>query len=447
MTLSSTQLAYAGRNTPRYTSYPTAPHFHDGVNADVYAAWLGTQDTEQSASLYLHIPYCREMCWYCGCSTRATQRDEPVAAYVKTLLREIDLAAGLLPGKPRVNHIHFGGGTPTILTQDQFTAVMTRLREHFSVPESAEIAIEIDPRIFTRAMAEHLAANGINRASIGVQTLDPGVQAKINRIQPLPVVADTVNHLRAAGIANISFDLLYGLPGQTRSSCLETLEAALTLKPDRLSVFGYAHVPHMKRHQKLIRTDDLPGPEARVEQAMAIAAAAEAAGYRPVGIDHYVRDGDEMDRLARDGKVRRNFQGYTTDQAGFLIGLGASAISKLDAGYAQNTPDVRAWSAAIGAGGPATARGIALTAEDRLRGEIIERLMCELEVDVEAVAARFEARLDLPAMADLEADGIIRRDGSHIALAEDCRLLARIVAARFDDRLPQGTAVRHSVSV
>ncbi len=447
MTLSSTQLAYAGRNTPRYTSYPTAPHFHDGVNARVYAAWLGSQDPAPPASLYLHIPYCREMCWYCGCSTRATRRDEPVAAYVKTLLGEIDLVADLLPRKPRVNHIHFGGGTPTILTQDQFAAVMARLRERFCIAKTAEMAIEIDPRIFTRAMAEHLAANGINRASIGVQTFDAGVQAKINRIQPLPVVANTVNHLRSAGIANISFDLLYGLPGQTRGSCLDTLETALTLKPERLSVFGYAHVPHMKRHQKLIATDELPGPEARVEQAMSIAAAAEAAGYRPVGIDHYVRDGDEMARLARDGKVRRNFQGYTTDQAGFLIGFGASAISKLDAGYAQNTPDVRDWAKAVDTGNPATARGIALTGEDRLRGEIIERLMCELEVDVEAVAARFASRIDMPEMEDLEADGIIHRDGGRIVLAEECRMLARIVAARFDERLSRGPAARHSVSV
>jgi len=447
MTHSSTLLAYAGRNTPRYTSYPTAPHFHEGVNAEVYASWLRKQDLDTPASLYLHIPYCREMCWYCGCSTRATRRNEPIAAYVKTLLTEIDLVADLLPRPPRVTHIHFGGGTPTILNEDQFAAVMARLRERFSVPETAEMAIEIDPRLFTRSLAEHLSAGGINRASIGVQTLDPGVQAKINRIQPLSVVANTVDHLRAAGIANISFDLLYGLPGQTRDSCLETLEAALSLAPDRLSVFGYAHVPHMKRHQKLIATGDLPGPEERVSQAMAIAAAAQDNGYRPIGIDHYVRASDEMAALARHGKVRRNFQGYTTDQAGFLFGLGASAISKLEAGYAQNTPDVKAWTKAVEAGIPATARGIELTREDRLRGEIIERLMCELEVDIDAVAARFSAPFELPDLTDLEADGIILRDGARITLANDCRMLARIVAARFDARLPHSTAGRHSISI
>ena len=447
MTLSPTLLKYARQNTPRYTSYPTAPHFHAGIDGDVFGDWLGALDTDAAGSLYLHIPWCREMCWYCGCSTRATTRDEPVASYAATLLKEIDLVADRMAGRRRIAHIHFGGGTPTILSEDQLSAVMESLRQRFDVLDTAEIAIEIDPRIFTASLASHLARLGFNRASLGVQTFDAGVQAKINRIQPLETVAACADALRAAGITNLSFDLLYGLPGQTLEACRETVTAALALEPDRFSVFGYAHVPHMKRHQKLIRDEDLPGTEARIEQALAIAVAVQAAGYHPIGIDHYARTGDEMARQANAGTMRRNFQGYTTDQASFLIGLGASAISQMPAGYAQNTADVASWSRAIESGHLATARGIAQSGEDRIRGEIIERLMCDLEADPDAIAAQFGGALDQADLDDLLSDGVIHRQGRRIAIANDYRMLARVVAARFDGYLQANTAARHSVSV
>tara|TARA_R110002096_G_scaffold26568_4_gene81941 strand:- start:7551 stop:8894 length:1344 start_codon:yes stop_codon:yes gene_type:complete len=447
MTPSPTLLKYARQNTPRYTSYPTAPHFHAGIDGEVFADWLGAMDADAAGSLYLHIPWCREMCWYCGCSTRATTRDEPVATYAGTLLKEIDLIAGRFAGRPRIAHIHFGGGTPTILTEGQLSAIMASLRQRFDVADTAEIAIEIDPRIFTASMADHLASLGFNRASLGVQTFDAAVQAKINRIQPVETVAACADALRAAGITNLSFDLLYGLPGQTLEACLETVTAALALEPDRFSVFGYAHVPHMKKHQKLIQDEDLPNAEARIEQALAIADALQAAGYRPIGIDHYARAGDEMAQQAKAGTMRRNFQGYTTDQATFLIGLGASAISQTPEGYAQNTADVASWSRAIEAGHLATARGVALGGEDRIRGEIIERLMCDLEVDPGAVAAKFGGSIDRPDLDDLLRDGIIRWQGRRIIIADEYRTLARVVAARFDGYLQANAGARHSVSV
>ncbi len=447
MTPSPTLLKYARLNTPRYTSYPTAPHFHAGIDGKVWGGWLGALDMTAAGSLYLHIPWCREMCWYCGCSTRATKRDGPVATYAGTLLQEIDLVAKRFAGRPRIAHIHFGGGTPTILTEAQLSAVMARLRKHFDVLDGAEIAIEIDPRIFTASLAHHLAHLGFNRASLGVQTFDPAVQAKINRIQPVEAVADCVAALRNAGITNLSFDLLYGLPGQTLDSCRSTVATALALQPDRFSVFGYAHVPHMKRHQQLIREDELPGAEARIEQAMAIAAAVQAAGYSPIGIDHYARASDDMARQAASGTMRRNFQGYTTDQAGFLIGLGASAISQTPDGYAQNTADVASWSRAIEADHLPTVRGVRQSGEDRIRAEIIERLMCDLEVDPGAIAARFGGAIEQPDLDDLIADGVIARQGRRIRIADDYRMLARVVAARFDSYLQVNREARHSVSV
>ncbi len=442
-----TRLKYAVQNTPRYTSYPTAPHFHAGISAAQFGQWLGLLDRHAAGSLYIHIPYCREMCWYCGCSTRATRRAEPVAAYLESLLREIDLVAATAAHRLRIQHVHFGGGTPTILSGRQMSELMARLRQHFDIATDAEIAIEIDPRVFDEALARQLAAIGINRASLGVQTFDPGVQANINRRQPYDTVAACVETLRTHGLNRISFDLLYGLPGQTREICTDTVQQALRLGPDRLSVFGYAHVPHIRRHQKLIDDGRLPDARARLGQAMVIADALIHAGYVAIGIDHYAKAEDSLARLASEGGMRRNFQGYTTDRSDFLIGLGASAISRLPQGYAQNSADVRAWTREIRAGNPAICRGIELSRDDRIRGAIIERLMCHLTVDTAAVSEHYGVHFDVPDLADLEAEGLVQKDATRITIPEDCRMLARIVAARFDAHLHNSTGARHSASV
>ncbi|MEE2565109.1 oxygen-independent coproporphyrinogen III oxidase [Hyphobacterium marinum] len=447
MSPSAAFLKYARQNTPRYTSYPTAPHFHEGVDARVVSRWLTDLRPDARGSLYLHIPYCREMCWYCGCSTRATRRDGPVATYTELLLEEIGLYAERLAARPRIDHVHFGGGTPTILSGVQFSAIMARLRAVFEISGTAEIAVEVDPRLFSAGKARELAAAGVNRASLGVQTLDPAVQKKINRIQPAQSVANCVRDLRDAGIDHVSFDLLYGLPGQTIQSCLDTVRQALAFEPDRLSIFGYAHVPHLKRHQRLIRDEDLPDTEARIEQALAMNRAAREAGYVPVGIDHYAGPDDDMAKMAATGTLHRNFQGYTTDRAEYLLGLGASAITRTPSGYAQNTPDVVQWSRAIMSEQLATVRGIALGPEDRLRGEIIERLMCDLRVDISALSARIPDTIPMPSMDDLLEDGIVHREGNQLTLLEENRMLARVVAARFDAYAPSNGTARHSPSV
>ncbi len=328
---------YAGRPLPRYTSYPTAPHFIAAAGSGVYRQWLEEVPPDSAASLYLHLPFCRSMCWYCGCHTTVTARDEPIARYVDTLAGEIDLVVKALPQRVAVKHIHFGGGTPTLMQPRQFIALMDRLRNRFDIAEDAEIAIEIDPRTLDQAMVDALAIGGINRASLGVQSFDSVVQRAINRVQTFGETKIAVARLRAAGIAAINFDLIYGLPYQTVESCLDTAARSLELVPDRFAVFGYAHVPMFKLHQRKIQESTLPGSVSRHAQAEAIAAALVSADFRRVGLDHYARPNDALAIAAENGTLHRNFQGYTTDACEILLGLGASSIGRLPQGYVQNS--------------------------------------------------------------------------------------------------------------
>jgi oxygen-independent coproporphyrinogen-3 oxidase len=439
---------YADQRLPRYTSYPTAPHFSPAVGPDLYAEWLAATPAGTPASLYVHVPFCRRMCWYCGCNTAVTLRDEPVAAYGQMLKSEIGMVRRALGKRPPVVHLHFGGGTPTIMAPALFRELMAMLRETFDFRPNAEIAIEIDPRTLTREMVEVLAEGGINRASLGVQSLDPAVQKAINRVQTYAQTADAVAWLREAGIAGINLDLIYGLPHQTTPSSVDTVSQCLALVPDRIAVFGYAHVPSFKKHQRRIDAATLPGGEERNAQAEAIAETLAAAGYRRIGIDHYARAGDSLAAAQAEGRLHRNFQGYTTDPADLLIALGASAIGRLPQGYVQNDPVVRGYSDAIAAGRLATVKGYALSAEDRLRADLIERLMCDFRVDVDAVCRRHgraadslgEAFTRIDAMA---ADGIVRRHDGLIEIAPGALALARAVAATFDAYLPN-SARTHS---
>ncbi len=446
MTRRATLLHHATRRTPRYTSYPTAPHFHEGVDADTLAGWLGALDPARPVSLYVHVPYCRSLCWYCGCNTRATTRAEPVAAYLERLLMELELTAARLPGRMAISHFAMGGGTPAILSPDQITRLMDAVRARFDLLPGAELSIEIDPRHFTRADAVGLARNGFTRASTGVQSFDPAVQAAINRIQPWELAAIAFDRLREAGVSAINIDLLYGLPRHSVASARASAEAAADLAPDRLAVFGYAHVPHMMAHQRLIRDEDLPDARSRVDQADAMEEALTQAGYETIGIDHYARPEDPMTRALKARTLKRNFQGYTTDPADALIGLGASAISALPQGYVQAHSDVRAWGQAVEAGRLPARRGVAVTAQDRLRRAIIEQLMTYLDADPAAIAADHGLPAPQADLTELEVAGIVRRDGARIAISPGYRPLARLAAAAFDAHLTTGAA-RHSVSV
>jgi oxygen-independent coproporphyrinogen-3 oxidase len=442
---------YADRPLPRYTSYPTAPHFGADVDAAVYHAWLDDLRAGSTVSLYLHVPFCRSMCWYCGCHTTITARDAPIARYLGALHREIELVAEAIPGRLGAGHVHFGGGTPTLMQPGQFRALMDGLRARFDFNADSEVAIEIDPRTLEPGMIAALGEGGVTRASLGVQSFDPVVQRAINRVQTYDQTAAATDGLRDAGVEGVNFDLIYGLPHQSVASCLETVKQAVALVPDRFAVFGYAHVPSFKLHQRKIDEAALPDGAARHEQAEAIAAALIDAGYVRIGLDHFARPGDALARAFAEGTLHRNFQGYTTDGCETLLGFGASSIGQLPQGYVQNAVLIGEYQRRIAEGRLATGKGRAFAAEDRLRAAVIERIMCDNRVDLDQVCEPFGADPDrllgeAAMLEQLVADGIARRDDRVIALTDEARPLVRVLAAAFDQYLAQAPA-RHSRAV
>ncbi len=451
MTMNAELLKRYGGAVPRYTSYPTAPHFHEGVSAATYRDWLAALPASEPVSLYLHVPFCERMCWYCGCHTKVVNRYDPIHDYAQTLAREADLVADCVSERIQVSHLHFGGGSPTTLSGDDFALIMDRLRARFDFTEHAELAVEIDPRTMTDAMAETLATCGINRISFGIQDFNQRVQEAINRVQSFDDTRDVLEILRRHGINAVNLDLMYGLPHQSVADAERTVDLAVELNPDRFSVFGYAHVPWMKTHQKMIDESALPGAAERWDQAEAVANRLMAHGYKRVGLDHFARADDPMAKHLENGELKRNFQGYTTDQAQALIGMGASAIGSLPQGYVQNAPSLRAWRRAVEDDCFAVERGLELNPTDRLRRDIIERLMCDLQVDL----APFEAvdgapddnfaseRARLAPMAD---DGLVHLSGDHVQVTEDGRAFIRTVCAVFDTYLQTGKG-RHSSAV
>ena len=444
-------IARYDQRVPRYTSYPTAPHFSPAVDGGVLAAWLAVLPVDAPLSLYLHVPFCNMLCRFCACHTTVVNRPDPLIAYADTLLAEIDLVARTIGRRAPVRHIHWGGGTPTSLPAGWMAAVGNRLREKFAVAADAEIAVEIDPRNMSPASLAALAEMGVTRASIGVQDFDPTVQHAIGRIQPYDVTAACADRLRSIGVTSLNLDLIYGLPHQTVAGVAATVRKALDLAPDRVAVFGYAHVPWMKKQQELISVEALPGPLERFHQREAAEQELTRAGYVRVGMDHYARPADELARAAVAGRLKRNFQGYTTDDAPALIGLGASAIGALPWGYVQNHPRVPEWRDAVRAGQLPTARGVALTDEDRLRRALIERIMCDLRADLPAIAAALGADPDglLAAGPMLQAqarDGLVEWDGRIVRVTEAGRPFLRAVAAVFDTYF-QASEARHAAAI
>jgi oxygen-independent coproporphyrinogen III oxidase len=422
---------YAAMRVPRYTSYPTAPNFSAAIDHNEYRGWLRTLPANEPVSIYLHIPFCREMCWYCACHTTVTHRKAPVSRYVSTLVREMKLVASELQSKLRTGHVHWGGGSPTLLTAEDVAQVHRALKDCFYHDPLEENAVEVDPRTLTKELAVAFSRAGVNRASLGVQSFDPEVQAAINRVQSFETTETSVRLLRDSGIPAINFDLVYGLPFQTVQSCRETVAQAVRLQPDRLAVFGYAHVPSFKRHQRRIDESALPGAPERREQSEAIASALTAAGYRQIGLDHFALPGDTLSAAAEDGTLHRNFQGYTTDTCRALLGFGASAIGRLPQRFVQNATRIPDYERRIASGHLATVRGCHLDEEDERRAAIIEALMCYNRAHVGSIAQD---------LGRLETDGLIRRSGDLIEVVEEARPLVRTVAAAFDSYLPTSAA-------
>ncbi|MEZ6023004.1 MAG: oxygen-independent coproporphyrinogen III oxidase [Hyphomonadaceae bacterium] len=438
-------LAYAERPAPRYTSYPTAPHFSPRVNGDTVRGWLGDLAPETALSLYLHVPYCRQLCWYCGCNTYAARREAPVADFVDTLEREIALIAAQLNARG-VSEIHWGGGTPNILAPEQFQRISERIALHFDTTALVHHAIEIDPRFLDAEKVRAYAAAGVNRASLGVQDLNARVQEAIGRVQPEDVVRRAVDLLRDGGVGEINVDLMYGLPHQSEDDLRQSVEIAAAMAPQRIALFGYAHVPWFKKRQRLIPEDALPGAAARFDQAEAARTALEALGYVAIGLDHFALPRDELARAAREGGLRRSFQGYVVHEAEAIIGMGPSAISTLPQGYAQNISEPGGWAAAIAADTLAVARGHALTPEDRIRRRLIEQIMCDFEGDLAPLGGAAACAPELSTLAPLIADGLVRVEGDRVVLAQAARPFCRLVGLAFD-AYAQQAAARYSRAV
>jgi oxygen-independent coproporphyrinogen-3 oxidase len=446
----ASSLVLAEKAVPRYTSYPTAPHFHAGVTPQVAAGWFAALPADARLSLYLHVPYCKAICNYCGCNTKAALREAPLDAYVATLLKEIDIAASATKAR-RVSFIHWGGGTPSLLGPERLARLWAALRARFDVSSVEEHAIELDPRTVDKPLADALAAIGVNRVSFGVQDLNAHVQQAIGRVQPFEIVEHAVRLVRDAGISAVNLDLMYGLPEQSIEDVERTAHLAASLNPSRLAIFGYAHVPWFKAHQRLIDVAALPGAAERLSQAAAARAVLAREGYRAIGLDHFARESDPLSVAARAGLLRRNFQGYVTDDADALIGLGASSIGQTPQGLTQNAPDVAGWRRMVEAGQLPVVRGVAINDDDRLRAAAIERLMCDFALDFGALSQRVagdEAALDdaIALLDDLALDGVLVRDGRTIRITPAGEPFVRLAAAAFDAYIERDAA-RHSAAV
>ncbi|MEM9498747.1 MAG: oxygen-independent coproporphyrinogen III oxidase [Pseudomonadota bacterium] len=443
--------AYASRSVPRYTSYPTAPHFSGSVGPRDYTRWLAGLPPSEPVSLYLHVPFCRQICWYCGCNMKLASRDATIEAYAGSLMQEVRLAARALPSRMTLSHLHWGGGTPTALSPDTLMRAMELIDDVFDIVPGAELAIESDPRTLSVDMINRIGCLGFTRASFGVQEFDLRVQQAINRIQPPQMVRAAVDGLRDAGVAGINFDLIYGLPHQTVDTLLNTVRLCAGMRPDRIALFGYAHVPWMAKRQRMIDEKTLPDARARVDQAQAASDAILDAGYVAIGLDHFALPGDPLALAADRGTLRRNFQGYTTDSASTLLGLGATSIGRTSEGYVQNITETGAWARAVQDGILPVGKGFALTQDDRMRAAVIERLMCQGQVNLADVADMHGVSRNWYEMVDdqlwkMASDGLILRSGPDIKVQEKARPLVRVVASVFDAYLRSGPA-RHSVAV
>ncbi len=436
-------------SVPRYTSYPPANHFQPDIGRRRQVEWLKTVEDGSSVSVYIHIPFCRRLCWFCACRTQGTSSLGPVEGYVASLMSEIARTRAHLPDDIRMSRLHLGGGTPTLLPPALVDELLSSVFGHFRRANEFEFSVEVDP---TEASDETLAAFGgwnLTRASVGVQDFSEKVQTAIGREQSFEQTAMVIDKLRALGVRSMNIDLLYGLPWQTVASFANTLQRVSELSPDRLAIYGYAHVPWMSKRQILIPDHALPSPQTRYALAAMAREFWQSEGYETIGIDHFALPLDALAVAKANGALRRNFQGYTDDQAPTLIGFGASAISRFRAGYCQNAPATSAYQRLIRDGHLAGQKGIAMTEDDTLIAEVIERLVCDFRLDFSTLERRFpKDREKLKQIAAVLMDAfpdILERTGSVIEIPEQFQPIVRVVAHRLDAYVQDGKA--HSAAI
>ncbi len=430
------QVGLFDARAPRYTSYPPANHFTDQTGAGDAAEWMAQVPSGSRVSLYLHIPYCRRLCWFCACRTQGTSTDRPLVSYLQYLKAELALVSATLPDDVVLSQIHLGGGTPTLLPPEMLEELGEAIADFRPRSHDNTFSVEIDPTEVDEDRIAALMKIGMTRASIGVQDFDPEVQESIGRIQSFEQTSDVVNMLRDAGIGSLNMDVLYGLPHQTKSRMADSVQRVLSLAPDRVALYGYAHVPWMAKRQILIPTDALPKAEERLELFDTARRLFMWDGYREIGIDHYAREGDTLAEADRTRTLRRNFQGYTDDTAEVLIGLGASAISRFPQGYAQNHSTSSRYASAVTEGRLATVRGYAMSDEDKLRAKMIENLMCRFELDFKALSDTFgvtiESLKERVAHVPERFGDYVDMRGNKLRITESARLIARLVANELD---------------
>ncbi|MFP2904932.1 oxygen-independent coproporphyrinogen III oxidase [Pyxidicoccus sp. 3LFB2] len=434
---------------PRYTSYPTAPTWREDFGAEALSDRLtgvGALSWAEPLSLYVHLPFCRSLCWYCGCNVVISKDAGAADRYIDHLAMELDLVAERLGARRGLSQVHWGGGTPTFLTEAQLERLWKELTRRFTPLPDAEVAIEVHPALTTPGQLSLLRQLGFNRVSMGLQDFDPQVQRTTHRLQTPEQTRALLEHARTLGFRGVNFDLIYGLPHQNAESWARTLETVLAMRPDRLAVYSFAYMPEVLKHQKRMPADALPGVRARLDLFRSAYASFVGAGYRPIGMDHFAVAEDELARAQAERRLGRNFQGYTVKAASDVVALGSTGISDVGGAYAQNVRPLPHYYARVAEGRLATERGIALTDDDRRRRAVITQLMCNFWTDLGDEGTRYFAP-ELERLRAFEDDGLMVRTGSQLELTPLGRLFVRNVAMVFDAYLSRAERPRFSRTV
>ncbi|MCD6375244.1 MAG: oxygen-independent coproporphyrinogen III oxidase [Caldisericaceae bacterium] len=426
---------------PRYTSYPTAPYFHEGVDEQVYRKHIEKDNQlkkDEPISLYFHLPFCDTLCYFCGCNMMVTHNRQKIEKYINYLIKEMALLRPLIGEKRKVMQLHWGGGTPTYLSPEQIRRLGNAIREFFDFEDEAEVSVEIDPRELTREHMEALKEVGFNRCSMGVQDFNPQVQKTVNRIQPEDITRQTVDWARELGLQSINIDLMYGLPFQTVDMFEKTLDIILDIDPDRLAVFNYAHLPSMIKHQRLIKDEWLPKPEEKLQLLKLSIEKLTSSGYVYIGMDHFAKPDDELTLAMNEGTLYRNFQGYSTHAGLNLFAIGITSISMLSDLYVQNVKKLNPYYERLEKGQLPVFKGVELTEDDILRREVITELMCNFYLDKKKIEQKYNLIFDdyfadaLEKLVPLQQDGLIELQENYLKVTTMGRLLIRNIAMQFD---------------
>lgn len=436
---------------PRYTSYPTADRFVEAFDANVLSNWLARRSLGNDSvplSLYVHLPFCASICYYCGCNKVITRDHGRSAEYIDALRKEVEMIASRIGGSRQIEQLHFGGGTPTFLSNDELRELTAILTTHFPMVPKGEYSIEVDPRSTPPEKVATLGELGFNRISVGVQDFDPEVQRAVNRIQSFEMTKATIDAAREAGFKSVNLDLIYGLPKQSRATFARTLDQVLSLQPDRIALYHYAHLPERFKPQRRIETGDLPSPQEKMGIMLDAISRLTEAGYQYIGMDHFAKGEDDLARAQQQGRLHRNFQGYSTKPDCDLIGLGVSAISKVGPTYSQNVRELDEYYDRIKCDQLPTARGVLLDMDDLVRRSVIMSLMCHFEVSKEAIEQSHLIRFDdyfkreLAELKPFEEEGLVENTKEWISVLPRGKLLVRAIAMSFDRYLKNDERVR-----